>query len=77
MPAAGKDPQRPIEEKESHRWLQAYADAANIAALFPDTRVISVTDREGDIARLTKLLASQPPSSYSVAASERHRRLNF
>ena len=29
------------------------------------------------IALLTKLLSSQPPSSYSAAASELHRRLNF
>jgi AraC-like DNA-binding protein len=28
-------------------------------------------------ALLTKLLSSQPPSSYSAAASELHRRLNF
>jgi len=29
------------------------------------------------IALLTKLLSSRPPSSYSAAASERHRRLRF
>ena len=51
-PAQGKDPHRPIEEKESYRWLQAYEDAAHIAALIPDTRVISVTDREGDMFEL-------------------------
>jgi len=47
--AKGKDPQRPIQEKESFRWLQAYDDAAAIAALIPETRVVSVTDREGDM----------------------------
>ena len=31
-PAQGKDPHRPIEEKESYRWLEAYQDACLIAA---------------------------------------------
>ena len=52
QPATGKDPHRPIEEKESYRWLQAYADAAHIAALIPETQVISVADREGDMFEL-------------------------
>jgi len=51
-PAQGKDPARPIQEKESYRWLEAYADACRIAALIPETRVISVTDREGDMFEL-------------------------
>jgi len=51
-PAHGKDPHRPIEEKESYRWLQAYEDAAQIAALIPGTQVISVADREGDMFEL-------------------------
>jgi hypothetical protein len=57
--AQGKDPQRPIEEKESYRWLEAYADATAIAALLPDTRVISVTDREGDMFELFDLRRRQ------------------
>ena len=47
--AKDKNPQRPIEEKESFRWLEAYDDAAAIAALIPETRVVSVTDRDGDM----------------------------
>ncbi len=58
-PAAGKDLHRPIEEKESYRWLEAYADAAAIAAIIPDTRVISVTDREGDMFELFDLRRRQ------------------
>jgi hypothetical protein len=59
-PAQGKDPHRPIEEKESYRWLQAYADASDIAAMIPDTRVISVADREGDMFELFDLRRRQP-----------------
>jgi len=47
-----KDPDRPIEQKESYRWLEAYQDATDIARLIPGTHVISVSDREGDIFEL-------------------------
>jgi hypothetical protein len=57
--AQGKDPHRPIEEKESYRWLEAYADACRIAALIPETRVINVTDREGDMFELFDLRRRQ------------------
>ncbi|MGH8566841.1 MAG: IS4 family transposase [Gammaproteobacteria bacterium] len=59
-PAAGKDPQRPIEEKESHRWIAAYHDANDIAALLPGTRVISIADREGDFFELFDARRRQP-----------------
>ena len=51
-PAKGKDPHRPIAEKDSNRWLEAYQDASNIAALLPGTRIVSVADREGDMFEL-------------------------
>jgi hypothetical protein len=58
-PAEGKDPQRPIEEKESYRWLEAYQDACRIAARIPETRVINATDREGDMFELFDLRRRQ------------------
>ncbi len=57
--AKGKDPHRPIEEKESYRWLEGYEDATVIAAMLPGTRVISVADREGDIFELFDLRRRQ------------------
>ena len=50
--AKGKDRQRPIEEKESYRWLEGFAAAMEIAAFLPNTRVISVADREADMFEL-------------------------
>lgn len=50
--AQGKNPHRPIEQKESSRWLQAYQEAADVAQMIPETRVISVADREGDMFEL-------------------------
>jgi hypothetical protein len=58
-PAQGKDPHRPVEEKESYRWLEGYEEATAIAAMIPDTRVINVTDREGDMFELFDLRRRQ------------------
>lgn len=41
--------QRPLEEKESQRWLLSYELACQVRRLCPQTRVVSVADREGDI----------------------------
>ena len=58
--AKGKDPARPIEEKDSHRWLVTYEDGIELAATLPDTRFISVADREGDIFELFDLQRRRP-----------------
>jgi hypothetical protein len=39
----------PIEEKESYRWLENYRKANEYAAALPNTVVVSIADREGDI----------------------------
>lgn len=39
----------PIEEKESYRWLKSYRRACEIAREVPNTRIIHMSDREGDI----------------------------
>jgi hypothetical protein len=40
---------KPIEEKESYRWLRGYRRACAVAAVVPGTQIISISDREGDI----------------------------
>ena len=40
---------KPIEEKESYRWLEGYREACALAEAAPDTEVVSCSDREGDI----------------------------
>lgn len=42
----------PLEQKESARWLEGYALASEAAAELPETRVVSVSDREADIYEL-------------------------
>lgn len=44
-----KRKQKPIEEKESYRWLEGYCNACTLAELVPGTKIISCLDREGDI----------------------------
>ena len=50
--AQGKSKHRPIEEKESYRWLKGFDEAIQIAGALPDTRIISVSDREADMFEL-------------------------
>ena len=48
----GKKQQRkekPIEEKESYRWIESYHQSCSIAEKVPDTLVVSIGDRENDI----------------------------
>jgi len=43
---------RPIELKESHKWLQSIEAAARLQAGAPHTQVVSVGDREADLFEL-------------------------
>lgn len=40
---------RPIDAKESQRWLDGYRDACVLAREAPDTFVVSIADRESDV----------------------------
>jgi hypothetical protein len=44
-----KDPNRPLEEKESVRWVNGYGRVNELAEQLPDTRLTYVADREADI----------------------------
>jgi Druantia protein DruA/Transposase DNA-binding len=50
--AKGKDPDRPIQEKESYRWLQVYEELCGLAELLPRTQIVCIGDRESDIFEL-------------------------
>jgi len=41
--------QKPIEEKESFRWLQFFRKACEVQTLSPATKIICISDSEGDI----------------------------
>jgi len=40
---------KPIEEKESYRWLVGFRKTQELAEALPDCEVFSISDREGDI----------------------------
>ncbi len=43
---------KPIQKKESARWIDGYKEACRIARQAQDTLIVSVADREGDIYEL-------------------------
>jgi hypothetical protein len=47
-----KAPNRPIEEKESYRWLRTIDDLREISEWVPATELIAVGDRESDLFEL-------------------------
>jgi hypothetical protein len=44
-----KDPSRPLEEKESVRWVDGFARVNELAEQLSETRLTYIADREGDI----------------------------
>jgi len=44
--------EKPIEEKESYRWLNSYRLCNELASEYPETQFINISDREGDIYEL-------------------------
>jgi hypothetical protein len=44
-----KDPNRPLEEKESVRWVDGYRQVDELAEQLPNTRLTYVADREADL----------------------------
>ena len=49
-----------IAEKESRRWIDHYQNACDIQAQSPDTTVVSIADREGDIHEWFQYVESVP-----------------
>jgi hypothetical protein len=63
---------RPLEDKESFRWLEGYRNACDLAAQCPGTQVISVADCEADIYDifLEAQQRSGPKADYILRAHE-------
>ena len=70
----GKASQRkdkPIEQKETYRWLEGYRHGCDLAQLVPGTEVIVCADREADIyeifaERENRLASGQPAASWLI-----------
>jgi len=62
-PAAQRSARRkhtPIEEKESHRWVEGFRQAREEARRAPNTRFVCVSDSESDIYELLVEAQAQP-----------------
>ena len=59
--------QKPIEQKESYRWVEAYLEACELADQAPQTQVVSCSDREGDIYEMFSQHKQRMEQGLSVA----------
>lgn len=65
---------KPIEEKESYRWLKGYEIANCIALSAPETTVVSISDREGDIYEVLERTPSKENRAYWLVRSSINRK---
>jgi hypothetical protein len=67
--------QRPIEQKESFKWLKSFQRTAEAQRQCPDTMLISVGDREADIYELLDLALADPRGPKLLVRAEHDRLL--
>jgi hypothetical protein len=68
--------QKPIEEKESIKWLDSYRDVCEVQARCPNTRIIVMADREADIHELFAEHIQIPKSAELLIRAEKTRSRN-
>jgi hypothetical protein len=66
---------RPIEAKESYRWVEGYKLCVDIAEQVTDTMVVSVADRESDIYEIFEAAAQCGNKAEWLIRSSQNRRL--
>lgn len=59
-----------IEEKESYRWVEGYEVANDIAKRCPQSLIVNVTDREGDIYELLMQPSLKKAAHWLVRATQ-------
>ena len=73
-----KDHGMKIENKESYRWLENYRIAHEIALKLPETTIVSVADREGDIYKIyeeaSKISANNDSRAHYLIRARSDRR---
>ncbi len=62
-----------IDEKESVRWLEAFQAAAAAARRMPQTQLVVLTDREGDLYELHDAVQIGPPNLHTVIRAQHDR----
>jgi hypothetical protein len=71
---AAQRKQKPIDEKESFRWLEGYRTCCGVQAACPDTQIICLSDSEGDIyeclAQRSEAADSTPQADWIIRACQ-------
>jgi len=67
--------ERPIEHKESQKWLKAFDQVSEAKKRCPNTTLISVADREADIYELFHLAVNDPCKVQLLVRAEHDRLL--
>ena len=71
-----KDGRRPLEEKESVRWVDGFARVNALAETLTDTRLVYVADREGDLYDLfVEAPCPEPGADWLIRGQHHDRRL--
>lgn len=68
-----KRKKKPIEEKETYNWVKGYEAANEIAKLAPNTVVVSIADREGDIYEVLEKQRNEENKAYWLVRSQHDR----
>lgn len=66
---------RPIEQKESHKWLSSFHRVAALQRQCPQTTLISVGDREADLYELFQRAQQEPQGPKLLVRADRDRLL--
>jgi hypothetical protein len=66
---------RPIEQKESYKWLKSVRAAARVQSTCPHTTVVSVGDREADIFELFDFVRTLPHAPQLLIRAKENRAL--
>lgn len=64
-----------IEEKESLRWIEALHNGADAARRMPQTQVVVIADREGDLYELHDAVGLGPPNLHTLIRARHDRNL--
>ena len=65
-----------IDEKESVRWLDAFQQAAAAARRMPQTQLVVLTDREGDLYELHDAAQIGPANLHALIRAQHDRKLD-
>ena len=68
---------KPIEEKESHRWLKSFQVVQQLASLVRETQIVSIADRDADIYELFAMAAEHDNAAGLLVRAQHNRSVAY